>query len=87
MTSMERVMFRMLEACNLPHWRAEPYFYSPTYQDDCDALRMWMKREGIEQKFMLYGDMMVGGRLLKKDSPEQKQYWNDEDASRCPAPL
>lgn len=87
MTPMERVMFRMLENRCLPAWRAEPYLYSPIYRDDCDALRVWMEREGVEQKFMLYGDMMVGGTLIKNGSPEQARYWKDKIVRRCPEPL
>jgi hypothetical protein len=46
-----------------------------------------MEREGVEQKFMLYGDMMVGGTLIKNGSPEQARYWKDKIVRRCPEPL
>ena len=71
-TAMERVMFRMLEAKSLPAWKAEPYFYSPQYDADCEMLRGWMKQNGVKQRFMLYGDMQTGdGPIVNMKTGEE----------------
>ena len=60
-----QAMMRMLKAESIPGWQAEPYFYSIQYELDCDTLREFMKDNNIEQKFMMYGDQMIDGKLVK----------------------
>jgi hypothetical protein len=67
MSPIESVLFRMLEAASLPGWQTEPYYYSWQYRADCDELRGWMRTNGVEQKFMLYGDIVLGGTFVKKE--------------------
>jgi hypothetical protein len=71
-TAVERIMFRMLEARSLPSWRAEPYFYSFQYTEDCEVLRSWMKENGVKQTFILYGDMCAGsGPIINMKTGEE----------------
>lgn len=66
---IEKILLRMLEAALMSQMHSELYYYSSTYQEDCDALREWLKENNIKQTFMLYGDALVGGKLVLKDDP------------------
>lgn len=72
MTEMESTLFRMLEMRGIQLWEAEPYFYSYQYIEDSAKVRTWMRDNGIQQRFMLYGDQMSGG-LVCVSGP----YWKD----------